>query len=49
MGKEYQGTLSVTVNGITCQEWGSQAPHVHSMDITKFIEDDYADVANFCR
>ncbi|XP_071132772.1 plasminogen-like [Mytilus edulis] len=42
LGASYNGTLSVTISGRTCQPWGSQTPHKHLF--TK-ISDQY----NYCR
>lgn len=28
-GEDYRGKISTTVNGYTCQHWGSQKPHTH--------------------
>ncbi|VDI13978.1 low density lipoprotein-related protein 2 [Mytilus galloprovincialis] len=42
LGASYNGTLSVTISGRTCQAWGSQTPHKH---LYSKISDQY----NYCR
>ena len=30
-GRDYRGTLNVTVSGAVCQRWDSQEPHAHKL------------------
>jgi hypothetical protein len=30
-GRNYDGKISVTTSGLTCQAWASQSPHGHSV------------------
>jgi len=51
-GEEYIGTLSVTKNNRTCQAWGSQTPHSHSMTAAKgyiYPDGDEVKAKNYCR
>ena len=47
----YSGTLSVTVNGKTCQTWTDKVPHNHTLDKDElFPYDGSASAAlNYCR
>ena len=48
--KNYNGTSSRTLNGLTCQRWDSQDPHKHRYnDSNLFSEDTLKNVENFCR
>ena len=50
MGKEYEGSLSVTENGRTCQRWDSQSPHSYSNNKPDYFPDSsLAAAENFCR
>merc|ERR1712168_981003 len=51
LGQEYNGTLSVTKNGNTCQQWSSQYPHNHYMKnyVQYFPENSLTEAQNFCR
>ena len=48
---QYDGTLSVTVNGYTCQAWTSQHPHVNYYDVDEHfpIDGSAAAASNYCR
>ena len=49
-GKEYNGTISVTESGRTCQMWGLQNPHRHRFKDTDFLVDGSKQAAkNYCR
>ena len=46
----YDGSVSSTMNGLTCQRWDSQDPHKHHYtDPSLFPEATLEDVANYCR
>jgi len=48
LGTEYNGAISQTVNGRTCQNWKEQAPHKHKVFTN--LPDGSEDAAkNFCR
>ncbi|CAH1799471.1 unnamed protein product [Owenia fusiformis] len=50
LGNEYQGKLSVTRSGKTCQRWNRQSPHEHSRnDTSTFPDDNLKDANNYCR
>lgn len=42
IGKEYKGTLSRTIGGLTCQRWDSNTPNSHSYH-------EYDGDENYCR
>ena len=44
-GSDYNGTISVTVSGRTCQNWNSQTPHHHTITAPK---KQYGNT-NYCR
>ncbi|XP_074044075.1 plasminogen [Macrotis lagotis] len=46
-GENYQGTISVTESGFTCQPWGSQNPHSHEYLPAKFPNKNLKE--NYCR
>ena len=49
-GLIYNGTLSVTQQGVDCQRWDSQQPHAHTYtDPARFPDATLADAANYCR
>ena len=46
----YNGTVSSTLNGLTCQRWDSQHPHQHQYtDHNLFPEATLEDAGNYCR
>ena len=46
----YDGAVSSTLNGLTCQRWDSQTPHKHHYtDPSLFPEATLEDAANYCR
>jgi len=45
--KDYRGTKSTTVGGLTCQAWSSQSPHKHSRTPEKYPDAGLEE--NFCR
>ncbi len=48
--REYSGTLSQTKAGLTCQSWGSQSPHSHTMiDSDQFPDAELKFAQNYCR
>ncbi|CAH1802432.1 unnamed protein product [Owenia fusiformis] len=51
LGKGYQGKLSITKSGKTCQRWDTQSPHKPNHDIkpSNFPEDTLKDAENYCR
>jgi len=49
-GYDYQGTISVTREGIACQAWSAQDPHSHSYDEDyMFVDGSVATAGSFCR
>jgi len=50
-GAEYQGTASVTQNGIECQRWDSNEPHVpyHTYTDELFVDGSMSAAENYCR
>lgn len=47
---KYDGLISTTFEGRSCQRWDSQYPHKHNRNnISNFPESSLSDVANFCR
>ena len=50
-GPEYNGNISVTKSGKTCQRWDSQSPHEHSNgDANLFpLISELSEVENYCR
>ncbi|XP_072122076.1 plasminogen [Mobula birostris] len=46
-GENYRGRVSQTEDGITCQHWDSQRPHLHGYNPTSF-PDKYLE-ENYCR
>jgi len=50
VGSEYDGGVSKTKSGYTCQRWDKQVPHKHTRtNPNTFPEETLADAANFCR
>ena len=48
--RNYNGTVSSTLSGLTCQRWDSQNPHKHRyINPELFPEEKLEDVANYCR
>ncbi|XP_078412860.1 plasminogen [Cetorhinus maximus] len=47
IGENYRGKISQTVDGVTCQRWDSQTPHLHGYNPT-FFPDKYLE-ENYCR
>ena len=46
----YNGTMTYTLNGLTCQRWDSQSPHRHHYtNPGLFPEETVEEVANYCR
>ena len=50
-GLEYNGNISVTKSGKTCQRWDSQSPHEHGNgDANLFpLITELSEVENYCR
>ena len=49
-GTDYQGEISVTGTGKTCQHWSTQSPHKHSMTNAKAYPDaTVKNAQNYCR
>lgn len=48
-GKDYNGKLSVTAMGLTCQRWDSQKPHSHTLTADDFPDKSLTLAANYCR
>ena len=49
LGKEYDGTLSRTNSGKTCQAWTAKTPHNHNRDMMAFPDGSAAAAENYCR
>ena len=47
-GRFYQGNVSVTKEGLTCQRWDSQHPHPHNRPPLNIFPE-MQDAENFCR
>ncbi|KAL4219033.1 hypothetical protein ACF0H5_021616 [Mactra antiquata] len=45
----YDGTVAVTTNGYTCQNWIDQTPHAHGQVADQMPESSLADAKNYCR
>ncbi|KAL4241124.1 hypothetical protein ACF0H5_001902 [Mactra antiquata] len=45
----YNGTLAVTTNGYTCQNWADQTTHSHQYDATYMPENNLTEAKNYCR
>jgi len=51
-GREYMGTLSMTVNGTTCQAWASNTPHAPNsaaQNDANYPDGSRAAARNYCR
>ena len=52
-GKEYNGTLTTTMKGYTCQRWDTDVPQVrytgYINDMSNFQEATLAEASNYCR
>ena len=49
-GADYEGRVSRTISGNTCQRWDQQTPWPHSYNnIADFPDDSLDDAANYCR
>ncbi|KAL4219104.1 hypothetical protein ACF0H5_021687 [Mactra antiquata] len=45
----YNGTVAVTINGQSCQNWADQTPHSHPYDATYMPESSLSEAVNYCR
>ena len=52
-GRNYVGTVNLTLSGKACQAWGSQTPHIHSYDDINYFPPNSVtvidDANNYCR
>ena len=49
-GSDYDGTVSTTEEGLTCQRWDQQTPHGHSRNKANMFPDDtVSEAENYCR
>lgn len=46
-GRFYQGKINTTKDGLSCQRWDSQKPHIHTSPIDIFPE--FKNSENYCR
>ena len=50
LGEDYQGTVSVTENGLVCQRWDQQTPQKHDYGHdNKYPDGSVSAAANYCR
>ena len=48
-GLGYEGRITKTISGHTCQRWDQQSPHTHSQNVADFPDTSLEDAANYCR
>ena len=48
-GLTYAGSVSNTKEGIPCQRWDSQTPHMHFQQTQFFPEKNLTQAENYCR